>query len=136
MKVAFYKGNEVGGVYDKVISYWISGKYSHVELWTSGGWRYVASPTHGVACIQEPVNIDEWDVIDIGYRFPDAEFNAAQLIGCKYDYLGVFGFVFRPARGKDSRWFCSEFIAHCLGFSEPWRYDPAILYDILNNDQL
>lgn len=131
MKVIFYKGMEYGTVFDSLVCWWISGKYSHVEL-VIGDFRYSSNPKEGV--VKKPYDIDEseWDIIELDTSFPFSEVVAAEaLLGCKYDYLGLFGFVFRPAMGKNSRWFCSEFVAHCLGFSDAWRYDPAILYSSL-----
>ena len=34
-------------------------------------------------------------------------------------------------RGSDSKWFCSEAIADCLGYRDAWRFDPNTLFVVL-----
>ena len=51
--------------------------------------------------------------------------------GRKYDYLAWLGFLFRRERGSDSKWFCSEAIADCLGYRDAWRFDPNTLFVVL-----
>lgn len=37
----------------------------------------------------------------------------------------------RRVRGSDSKWFCSEAIADCLGYRDAWRFDPNTLFVVL-----
>ena len=53
--------------------------------------------------------------------------------GARYDWLGLFGFVWRPGNGKGRRWFCSEAIAAALGMKDPWRFCPNTLAAALRN---
>jgi len=52
-------------------------------------------------------------------------------LGEKYDVLGLLGFVL-PIPGWRNRWFCSEACAAALGYSESWRFSPAILHSVIN----
>lgn len=58
---------------------------------------------------------------------------ATTLIGRKYDWAGIWGFMRRRKRENPNRWFCSELVAHCLlkGNIEiqrlpPWKQSPVI----------
>ena len=51
--------------------------------------------------------------------------------GQGYDYFGLFGFIWRPGKGKTSLWFCSEIIAAALKLAEPWRFCPNTLAAVL-----
>lgn len=39
---------------------------------------------------------------------------AESLIGCKYDWSGIYGFLRRKKRENPKKWFCSELVAYCL----------------------
>jgi hypothetical protein len=39
---------------------------------------------------------------------------AIELIGCKYDWRGVGGFLTRRNKQNPEKWFCSELVAWCL----------------------
>ena len=43
---------------------------------------------------------------------------------------GLFGWRWRE-RGSNSKWFCSEAIADCLGYRDAWRFDPNTLFVVL-----
>ena len=47
-----------------------------------------------------------------------------------YDVQGLRGFVV-PVAGRSKKWFCSEACAAALGYSDPWRFSPAILHAAL-----
>ena len=51
-------------------------------------------------------------------------------------HLRVAGFLVNSffrwrERGSDSKWFCSEAIADCLGYRDAWRFDPNTLFVVL-----
>ena len=129
--LAFYKAP--GNGFDRLIRWWTRSSYSHVELILGpiGGthWRaYSSSPRDGgVRTTRIKADLTYWDLVPVST--PDAAkawFEAH--LGAKYDWFGIFGFVWRPARGKGNRWFCSEACAAALGFTDPWRFDPAALH--------
>lgn len=73
----------------------------------------------------------KWDIVEIE---GDPERVRAWFMresGRKYDYLAWLGFLFRRERGSDSKWFCSEAIADCLGYRDAWRFDPNTLFVVL-----
>jgi hypothetical protein len=55
-------------------------------------------------------------------------------LGKKYDWLGLFGFVWRRQKGASKRYFCSEAVAEMLGFDDAWRFDPMNLYQALSRE--
>jgi len=51
--------------------------------------------------------------------------------GQRYDWLGVFRFVFPFLRQSGMRWFCSEFVATVLGMDNPAQQSPQSIYQYL-----
>jgi hypothetical protein len=138
MRIAFWKGTDPGfaGVLDRGIRWWTDGPYSHNEVIFSDGWTGTASwADKGVKLLKRPEeyydNLDDWVIIDIegdenvvrGWFF--------ERQGAPYDLLGVFGFVWRPIRGMDGAFFCSEAFAAALGWADAHQYSPNLLYDTL-----
>ena len=123
MKIALYKGKKT--ITDKLISWWDRGEYSHVELVFSDGLCASASPRDGGVRLK-PIDLspDKWDVFEI-HAFDEASARAwfESRAGSKYDFLGVFGFVFRAQQDK-TKWFCSESVLAALGFKDTWRFTP------------
>lgn len=136
MKFAFYKGK--GSFLDGVIRFWMRGKYSHCEaiLWEFYDGTYLcASSVPGtgvrVARIELPANV--WDIVE-GPGDPEAAADYAnKRVGASYDYIGLFGFIIRPATGDNrGKWWCSEFCLDMIGFPDAWRYDPNAMYDVIS----
>lgn len=130
VKIAFYKGTGTGlsGLEDRAIRWWTSGGYSHAELAFSDGKTGLASAsTKGVAISERAYNDAEWDLVEIVGDETAARAWFEANVGKPYDYLGDFGFVWRPVRGKDGAYFCSEAVAAAMGWNDPWRYDPNTL---------
>lgn len=129
MKLAFYKGRRGGlaGLFDAAVRWWTRGSYSHVEL-VAPGWVASASMRDGGVRFKAiDFHPDRWDLVAIGGDEIAARawFEAHQ--GAAYDWMGLFGFVWRPGREVTRRWFCSEAVAAALGFKEPWRFCPNTL---------
>lgn len=121
MQVVFY-GNHYGHLGSKLIRWWTSstkdkfnGKWrdsvSHCEILFSDGMMFSASQYEnttrfkkhsmtGKAWIRLPLSVTSEEEI-IVRSFCESQ------IGKKYDYLGVFGFVFKNADDPDKE-FCSE----------------------------
>jgi hypothetical protein len=54
---------------------------------------------------------------------------ARSWVGTKYDWLGIFSFIFRKKKEDKDKFFCSEQVAIYLGIkNKPWRLSPAFLY--------
>lgn len=134
MKLAFYKAKRGGftGLFDAVVRWWTRGPYSHVELVLDDGTCWSASMRDG-GVRAKVINVasGNWDLVEIDRdpAFAAAWFEAHEKRG--YDYLGLFGFFWRPYYGASSRFFCSEAVAASLKFRDPWRFDPNTLYAAL-----
>lgn len=137
MQVAFYKGRK--RLFNRLVSWWLRGPYSHCELiirTDEQGRAHCLSSSFidgGVRIKAMLLDPAHWDVVPAPAH---AERNDAYSWACRnaaagYDLLGLLGFVWRRQRGQDQRWFCSEAVADVLGFADPWRYDPCVLYSAL-----
>lgn len=127
MKIAFYKGTESGvqGLVNRAVRMWMSGPYSHCELVFSDDWCASASwMDKGVRFKQINLDSGNWDLVEVGGDEAYARGWFVEHQGMPYDLLGDFGFVWRPIRGMDGAFFCSEAIAYALQWKDPWRYDP------------
>lgn len=139
LQVAFYKGRSHW--IDRLAAWWTRGAYSHCELVAPGanedGSRMCvsSSPVDG-GVRRKRILLDprKWELVDLPVS-DEAAGEAFQWFaerdGLKYDYLGLFGFVWRPYSGSRRRWFCSEALASALGFRDAWRFDPNTLYVVL-----
>lgn len=139
--LAFYKGK--GSLFTRLIRWWTSSRFSHVELvrfeldgsvtmWSSseqdGGTRRknaVLTPEH-------------WEILSVQIPRPEKALEWAEWnLGKKYDWLGIFGFVWRPAKEDRGRYFCSEFCLSALqagGFGiglKAHKVDPQGLYEFV-----
>lgn len=130
MKVAFWKGTDKGasGLIDRAIRFWTAGQYSHCELIFSDGMTGTASlGDKGVVFLRRSESYYDqknWDFIDIVGDEAYARTWFDRNHGAPYDLLGDLGFIWRPIRGIDNAYFCSEAIATALKWVEPWRFDP------------
>ncbi|WP_434033602.1 hypothetical protein [Cupriavidus sp. a3] len=135
MRAAFYRGTRPGmaGLYNRLVRWWCRSPYSHCELIFSDGMAASASYMDGGVRFKAiEFDADRWDIVDL----PDDGEAAARAwfvnqIGAPYDLLGNVGFVWRPIADARRAWFCSEAVAAALGYTEPWRYDPATLASVL-----
>lgn len=135
MEAAFYKGTRPGlpGVYNRLVRWWTKGKYSHCEIVFGGNVCGSSSfMDGGVRLKQIEMDPAHWDFIDL----PDKiEMQAMRWFcahaGEKYDILGNLHFVIGGIGDDRNKWFCSEAIAAALNLTDPWRYDPAILFSTL-----
>jgi hypothetical protein len=118
MKFAFKKANSpTASFFDKLIGWWESGPYAHVEAILAYDpqtqlYTTVSSvPGVGMRKTQMVLPASTWDIID---------------------RLGILGFIVRPIKGFPTNlWFCSESVLESLGIGEPWRFDPNACYDVL-----
>lgn len=132
---AFYRSTRPGfaGLYNRLVRWWSGSQYSHCELVFSDGYSASASFMDGGVRIKKiDYNPAHWDFVEL----PDELEQAARAWFRRndrkpYDILGNVGFVWRPIRGADGAFFCSEACAAALGIPDPFRYDPGTLHGIL-----
>ena len=128
--LAFYKGRDQ--FFDRAIQTWSRGPYSHVEIIIGNTW-YTSSPYDGGVRSKQIIPTEgHWDFITLDHIDPNSVLDWYILhAGKKYDFLGIAGFVIRPIKGLEHRYFCSEAIAEILGLDDPWRYDPNTLAGVV-----
>lgn len=136
MKIAFYKGT--GHLFDRLTRFWTQGTFSHCELVFDNGISASSSfRDKGVRFkdIDYTIHPERWVVIDLAYLGIDTQEKAFDWFeerqNCKYDVLGLAGFLLRFIPGQKNKYFCSEAIAEALGFKEAWRFCPNSLYVIM-----
>jgi hypothetical protein len=130
MKVALYKGKRGGfaGAFDAAVRWWTRGAYSHVELIFSDGMSASASSRDGGVRFKDiEYHPDRWDIIEIEADEEYARAFFEKRVGLKYDYFGLFGFVWRPHSGSALLWFCSEIVMGALKFDDPWQFNPNMV---------
>ncbi|EJX0630318.1 hypothetical protein ODD08_000261 [Salmonella enterica] len=141
--LAFYKGrSEHHGL--ARFSDWLTrlvtrGDYSHCELAVeqdNGEFLCYSSSVRdkGVRRKQMPLPRDKWDLIPVGVLPASVEQFFRQNDTMKYDWLGAVGFVIFN-RGRENKYFCSEFCADFLGLADSWRYSPNLLHALASSVQ-
>ena len=139
MQAIFYQAKEKT-LFGKLISWWTTGKFSHVELVFSDGTKFSSSHRdHGVRFKEFELKSENWAIVDL----PMTEAQEARtrglaqtFVGKKYDYKGVLGFVYSPLSADGNRWYCSEICAYLLNIEKvvatPPKISPSDLYYVLN----
>jgi hypothetical protein len=94
-------------------------RWSHIGL-VAGDYVYESAAFKGV--VKTPLIEfkqrygDDWEIIEVVVADADSVYTTAKsLLGCGYDYFGVFGLAFRLNLSVDKRYQCAEYIAECLG---------------------
>lgn len=134
MKVAFYKHNK--HLFNRLTSWWTKGPYSHIELVFDENTAASSSNRDGgVRYKYIDFDPERWDVFELRYGFDKV--NATKFVnrnlGKKYDFMGLFGFVWGASRDNPRRYFCSELVMGALGYKEPWRFSPNDCYTVLEH---
>jgi hypothetical protein len=134
MKIALYKGRK--RLFNRLISFWMDGPYSHVELVFSDGMSASSSNLEGGVRFKY-IEFDPalWDFVSIS---GDEEYARAWFTeheGSAYDYMGLLGFVVRPVKGVIGNFFCSEAVLASLKYKDPWRFDPNMIASIFSGPQ-
>lgn len=137
MKFAFYKG--AGTLLDSAIRWWMRGPYAHVEaiLSDNGDGTYtIASSVPGIGvriAENQSLPASDWDIVDGPGDVDEARAWFDERNGAAYDYLGLLGFVIRPATGVDrGKYWCSEACLRAIGFPGAWRFDPNAMYGVVS----
>jgi hypothetical protein len=94
-------------------------RWSHIGL-VAGDYVYESAAFKGV--VKTPIAEfkkryrGDWEIIEVTVVDADRVYTTAKsLLGCGYDYFGVFGLAFRLNLSVDKRYQCAEYIAECLG---------------------
>jgi len=134
--VAGYKGKGFGG---RAITWFTFGEYSHVSLvFENSGSLIEIESIQGKGVHAQPFDAGgECDLFEVQATPGQIErihAAAAELVGRKYDWTGIWGFMRRRKRENPKKWFCSELVAHCLlraGIEiqrmPPWKQSPVIV---------
>ena len=121
----------------KFIRWATRGKYSHISvriidmpewliLWALDEYGYVLTIDHEFESIQgagvrhqpfKPSNNQGW--YELWKPLGELELarlvkEACRLVGCKYDWRGIGGFLTRRNKQNPAKWFCSELACHLL----------------------
>ena len=138
VQLAFYKGGK--GFISRTIAWWKKSTYTHVEI-KIGDFLYSSSELEGGVRIKsQKLNPAKWDIVDLPFldikdanniiKFFDLRLN------CKYDWWGIIkSQIFGASRHSENRYFCSEICAEAIGLSEPNRYCPQALYNVITDWQ-
>ncbi len=142
ISIHFYKSKH-GKLYDKLISLFTFGPYSHVEMNFGFGKSFSSSPRDGGVRFKNiSYEKGKWDsvLIEVDREQQSImEKFCQEQVGKNYDFLGCFGVFFRVFRGPKRKWFCSEVIAaalqsvNILNSSEKYHYiSPSKLYKLVS----
>ena len=132
--IAFKKITKDSGLTSKMIGWQQGTKYSHVEIaFSETGNRPYKSivAIRGLKTVQYIArffNKEHWDMMEFHVtddQYVIIEKVLDQIVGSKYDTLGIFGFVI-PLKDRHDKWFCSEIVANAL---KVIGYEPMFLYD-------
>lgn len=124
-----YKGRGFGSSFIKWFTF---SDYSHVSL-VFDGVEYEALQKKGVIKHEYKQNkdSDEFYVEVTPDEYDEALRVAESMVGAKYDWKGIWGFVARRDRHSKGKWFCSEAVAYTLHKAnkplsrrEPYRHRP------------
>jgi hypothetical protein len=141
--IAFYKGKD--RIFNKLVSWWTRGPYSHTEFVAEGGlgqlsYCWSSSFTDGgvrsKTMVLEP---DHWDIVELDLtaeEIYDITEWFKNHVGSKYDVIGLLGFIFRRVADAKNKFFCSEAIGSSLGIVDSWRFDPNTLYAMLTSPEI
>lgn len=134
LKVAFYKGNK--RLFNRLTAWWLAGEYSHCELilgTDENGLSICASSSMmdgGVRVKHMRLDPAHWDIVEVRADPKLAWAWLEEHEGDGYDYFGLLGFILRPLKQDQTRWFCNEAVGGMLGVEDPWRFDTCSFYPL------
>lgn len=131
-RVLFYKAR--GQWQDVAVRALTGADYSHCELiapWSEGPLYSTIGASKRDGSKVRRAYIDtrsgHWDVITFPCDPEAAWGRALPLLGKPYDQFGAVLSATAFARQRPGKWFCSELVAHALGYREPWEFSPGML---------
>jgi hypothetical protein len=130
IRVAFRYGD--ARLFARVIGWWQRHDSAHCEV--AETWGGSVHACVGASFLDRGVRMKVIDMPPEKWRIYEIDRPASSVAawydrhkGDDYDVLGLLGFLWRPIRGRDRRWFCSELVANVIGLQEPHRYDVAAI---------
>lgn len=123
MKIAFLKSKK--HIFNRVVSCWTRGPYSHCEVVFSDGMCASSSfLDHGVRFKRIDITSEDYDVLDVP-NIDEAKVRQwfVDHLGQKYDVIGLLS-PLTPIHETKYKWFCNESIGAAMGIPEPWRFTP------------
>jgi len=133
MYAALYKGK--GKLFNKITRWGEQSPYSHVELVHHDKVFLVTNGMSssfmdgGVRIKPIVFKRENWDFVDVSVLVPDPE-SVLQYFrdknGSPYDTKNIIRFGFAPTKQNVNKYVCSEICAGALGWSQPWRFGPAL----------
>lgn len=129
--LAMYKAK--GNWVDRLVRFATRSKYSHCEIVIQTTQTeydcYTSSPRDGgVRRKIMRLPKDKWDLVEIDLNQAKVREFYNKTINKKYDLIGAVGTVL-PLPQRQSRYFCSEWIAELLDFDKPHKYSPQKLLE-------
>lgn len=135
----FIRGYKGRGAGSGLIKWFTRGDYSHNSLvFEFNDRREEVESIQGSGVIKhEPVPFENADFDEYLIPVSDAQVRKAyklssSLLGAKYDWSGIAGFLLRSKKLTDEKWFCSELAAYVcykvgypLSRRQPWRETPS-----------
>jgi len=142
-RACFYKGVHPGpsGIYNRVVRWWTSSPYSHMEIQFTDGLSASASYMDGGVRFKK-INYStdaNWDFIDLPKWMEQyARKYFEDRVGWKYDLLGNLHFVFSPIQGSRNRIFCSEGGMEACGvpIGQGYQFNPQTAAAVLSSRML
>lgn len=134
--VIFGRANKIGSA---AIRLWTWSTWSHVGIVTKCG-RYVIEAVAFKGVIKTPIEEfkKRYTKTVIAYAPIDKDIDEFYLeledyLGAGYDYLAIFGRIFRRRWNSPNRWICSELFAIAANIGRPERissFDPEDIWKL------
>ncbi len=143
--LAFYKGQGVSvtqRIQDGLIRSLTRGIYSHVEM-ISGDALHdqiavclsASGRDGGVRQKRILLKPESWDLVSMQVEAEVPCQFIRNHLAARYDYAGLLlSQVLAIGRHNPDKWFCSEVCAAALGFPNPQRMSPQLLFDVVTWD--
>lgn len=137
MQVVFYKGR--ARLFNRACSWWLASPYSHCELVVGtdqDGYSHCVSSSFmddGVRAKKIRLDPEHWDLVDVPFVVDEQYVRDWLRLhdDDKYDTFGLLSAFWRRNAGDRNKRICSGCVAELLGYPEPWRFDPALLFSTL-----
>lgn len=146
VEVMFYRGSNGPIFWDRLICWWTSGPYSHVEFRFNQQLCYSATlrdKQNGTRFKLIDVTPEHWDIfsLDLGALRTKCLLTwCQQQTGCRYDLVGALGLGIGRKGDNPTKRYCSEVVARGLEHIEfqsfPERVSPNELYRLRNSKWL
>jgi len=128
-KLAFYKGK--GTWVDKLIRWWTSSPYSHVELVVGDQWYSTSPRDNGVRSKVIVPKEENWDYLEVEVDTDWLTKVFDKTKGQKYDWWNIFFTQIVPLEiERSDKWICSEWCGYVLT-RQKCKLNPEQLYDAI-----